>query len=273
MPNLEDHIKAGTVARNEKQKQIAGLRKTIRQDKKRLASRERKLRRMENSLSPTSLDAKPEPLDFSGIVDKREIEVIKLIAHRFKESRILCAHNYSQAAQLLNITPEDLKKIENAVDVWHVPTWLIKRAAEIYCVPADYLLGIIEDWDAADGEVFLSRNHLAGLQRQEHENFTKLAAEQIRHVNRLTAMNSAVAATVIAIQNITETFGRFTQLNPQFQDMRAGATVLRQIQNAEELAAHATGVLTRYKALPESLWQHAQYMLQEFPEQNGYFHE
>lgn len=189
-PNLYQRIAQNTLAINTKQKAINGLRKTINHDKKRIASHQRKLKRLQDSLLPSSHDAKPEPLDFSGALDKKEIAIIKIIAQRLRYSRQLSEHKTHQAAALLGITPADLKKIESVVDIDCLPAWLIRRAAEIYCVPADYLFGLIEDWDAADGEVFLSRNHLAALQRQQLEEFSKTAAEQIKQNGQLKALRA-----------------------------------------------------------------------------------
>jgi hypothetical protein len=272
MPDIEDRIILGTIARNAKLKAIKELQVVIRQDRKRLANRERKLKRLQDRLLPSPHDAKPEPLDFSGAIDKKEIQTIKVLTERLMEARKLCGHTVRQAAQLLNVAPEDLKAIENTAGIYHVPLWLIKRAAETYCVPIDFLFGIIEDFDAADGEAFLSRNFLAALQRQQLEDFTKSAASQMQQNLRLTALNSGVAAAVMAVQHINDAFNQFRHLNPvKFLDMPGGARLVRQVEIAEDLVAHATSVLTHYKALPESLMAHADYMFKTFPEQNGYF--
>lgn len=100
---------AGTMLRNQKLEMITGLRKAIRQDKKRLACRRRKLNRLQNSLSHDPF-GKPERLIFGQPDDKQEAKMIKVLAARLRESRELCGHTFKQAGQLLNIAPEDLKK-------------------------------------------------------------------------------------------------------------------------------------------------------------------
>lgn len=210
--------------------------------------------------------------NFDRVASKQEIEVIKIIGHRLRESRRLCEHKTNQAAALLGVTPCDLKNIEGVVDAGSLPLWLISRAAEVYCVPIDYLFGLIDDWDAADGEAFQSRNHLADLQRQQLEDFTKNAAELLQQHNRLIALNSAIAAFGMAVQYISEVFIQFRQLNPVvFDNMPGSARVLRQMKLAEELGGHATGALARYKALPESLALHAEEMNKVFPNHAGSF--
>jgi hypothetical protein len=270
-PTLAERVMAGTFSSWQKEQAIASLRKTIKRAKKGLSQRERKLKRLTDSLLPSSLDREPQRLDFGFPGDKEEIQAIKVVAERLTEARKLCGHTIGQAAQLLSIAPDDLKAIENTTGVYRVPLWLVRSAAELYLVPVDFLLSLIDEFDAGDHEAFKGRDLLAALQRQQLEDFTKNANEQIRQDGKLTAMNSAVAASVMAVQQIVEAFTRFTQLNPHFENMRGGAPVLRQIQIAEELATHATSVLTHYKALPESLKAHGEYMLKTFPTQNGYF--
>lgn len=271
VPSLQDRVMSGTVSRYQKLEIITGLRKVIRQDKKRLASRQRKLRRLQNSLAPDPFGKNPERLIFCLPDDKRESKVIKILAARLRESRELCGYGLRQAAQLLSIAPEDLRIIEGATGVDYIPQWLIGRAAELYCVPVDFLFGLIEDFDANDAEVFRGRKLLAALQRQQLEQFNKTASEQVRQDGRFKAVNTACVELCIRVQSITEAFTRFTQLNPRYEDMLGGASISRQIKLAEEVGLHAASALTRYKALPESLALHAECMSEVFPNHNGSF--
>ncbi|MGZ8226574.1 MAG: helix-turn-helix domain-containing protein [Methylococcaceae bacterium] len=262
----------GTDARNAKLKTIASLRKTIQQAKKGIAQRERKLRRLENSLLPNALDVKPEPISFDRITSKKEVEAIKVIASRMREARRLCEHTITQAAALLGVTQGDLKNIENVVDVDHVPLWLIKNASEVFNVPTDYLFGLIDDFDSHDPEVFKGRSLIASLQRQQLEEFTKTTVAQISLDSRLKAANTAVVAFGLATEYISEVFIQFRQLNHiVFDNLPGGAKVLRQIQLAEELGQHATAALTKYRCLPKSLAAHAAAMDEIFPNNNGSF--
>jgi DNA-binding XRE family transcriptional regulator len=189
-----------------------------------------------------------------------------------REARRLCEHTITQAAALLGVTQGDLKNIENVADVDHVPLWLIKNASEVFNVPTDYLFGLIDDFDSHDPEVFKGRSLIASLQRQQLEDFTKSASEQIKQDGRLKAINTAVVAFGLAVQQISEVFTQFRRLNyVAFDNMPGSARVLRQIQLAEELGQHATVALTKYKCLPESLAAHAVTMDEIFPNNNGSF--
>lgn len=265
MPNLYQRIAQNTLARNDKQQAIAGLRKEIRQDKKRLASRERKLKRLQDGLLPSSHDAKPEPLDFGSVIDKKEVELIKIIAPRLRDARQLCEHTLTEAANLLGVNFNDLKKIEHSADVCHVPIWLIKKAAEVYSVPSDFLLGIIGDFDACDPEVFHSRSFLSALQRQQLEEFSKTAAEQIKQNGQLKALSSSLSAAIMAQQYISEVLAGFIRLNQGFNDMPGGAKVLYQVKIAEGLTQKATAALTKYRCLPEISVEQAEIISNIFP--------
>jgi len=265
-PSLQQHIMAGTFANWQKQQAIASLRKEIQQAKRGLASRERKLKKLQDSLLPSTFDKEPQLLDFGFLGDKQETQTIKVLAERLIEARQLCGHTAQQAAKLLDVNVDDLKKLENAVGIWRVPVWLIKKAAELYNVPSDFLLGLIAEFDAEDPEAFKGRDLLAALQRQQFEDFAKTTAEQIRQDGHLKAINTAVVSFGMAVQGIGEAFSRFVQLNPVvFDDLPGSARVLRQIKLAEERGRHASATLMKYKCLPESLKAHAEQMNEIFP--------
>lgn len=265
-PSLQQRIMAGTFSNWQKQQAIASLRKEIRQAKRGLASRERKLKRLQDSLLPSTFDKEPQRLDFGFLGDKQETQATKVLAERLIEARQLCGHTAQQAAKLLDVNVDDLKKLENAVGIWRVPVWLIKQAAQVYNVPSDFLLGLIEEFDGDDTEAFRGRDLLASLQRQQLEDFSKTATEQIRQDNRLMAMNSAVVSFGMAVQGIGEAFTRFVQLNPViFDNLPGSARVMQQIKLAEEQGRHASATLMKYKCLPESLKAHAEKMNEIFP--------
>jgi hypothetical protein len=226
---------------------------------------------MQNILSPDPFGKNPERLMFCLPDDKQEAQIIKILAVRLRESRELCGHGLRPVAQLLNVAPEDLRRIEGGVNVDHVPLWLVRSAAEVYNVPVDFLFGLIDDFDGGDSEGFRGRNLLAALQRQQLEEFNTTTSEQIRQDGRFKGVNTAVVALCMNVQSIVEAFTRFVQLNPCFEDMYGGAPVLRQIKLAEEVGRHATCVLTKYKCLPESLLTHAECMSEVFPNHNSSF--
>jgi hypothetical protein len=264
MPKLGTLIESAIESRNMKLEAVAELQGIIKRRKFELLQHERKLELMQNSLLPSVHDRKPRPIDFGHPADKREAVVISVLGGRFQAARDLCGHSVKVAAKLLGIDRGDLLKIELGVDIGASPLWLIKRTAEIYNVSADYLLGLNDDWDVDDPEIRKERDFLSVMQRLHIENYSVVVNDQIRQDNRLRALNTAVAAFGMAVQRIGDVFTRFTEINPHFQDMPGGSPVLRQIKIAEELGQHATCVLARYRALPESLAAHGEKMNELF---------
>jgi len=259
-------IVAAINERSENLKMITGLDESIKQLKFELRQREQQLERLKNSTLPCvhNKTARPIDLGHASSTDKLEAKAVRTVSARLKEARELCAHTLAVAAQLLGVRRADLLRVETGIDIGNIPLWLIRRAAEVYNVPSDYLFGLCDNFDGDDPEAFRERNSLVIIQRLHVENYSRVIADQIKQDNRLRALNTAVASFGIAVQRINEVFARFVSLNPEFEDMPASAPVLRQIKIAEELGQNATCVLARYRALPESLAAHGEKMNELF---------
>jgi len=265
MPKLGALITAVIKSRNEKLETVAERQKLTKQMRLDLRGHERQLEVLKNSLLPSVHGRKPAAIDLGHASnDKREAKEVRILAGRLKEARELCAHTVAVASQLLAVSREDLLKVESGVDIGRIPLWLIRRAAEVYTVPSDYLFGLCENFDGDDPEAFRERDSIAIMQRLHVENYSRVIAEQIKQDNRLKALNTAVASFGIAVQNINEVFARFVSLSPEFENMPGGSPVLRQIKIAEKLGQNATCVLARYRALPESLVAHGEKMNELF---------
>jgi DNA-binding XRE family transcriptional regulator len=263
-PKLEGLIEAAVIASEEKQKAVIELREFIKQLRFELHRHEQRLRLLESGLLHAH-SKKPAPIDFGRPNDKRENETIRVLSAKMRESRELCGFTQKVAAELLGVAVSDLFAMELGSNIGSIPSWIIKRAAETYRVPTDFLFGLIDNWDVDDPEVRGERDFLSSMQHLHIEHYSKVISEQIRQDNRLKALNTAVAAFGMAVQHIGEVFGRFRELNPHFDDMLGGASVVHQIELAEELGQHAACVLARYKCLPESLAAHGNQLDEVFP--------
>ena len=73
---------------------------------------------------------------------------VKMIGARLREAREMNNFSLSEAARRLGYAnPSKLSKVENATDTNSVPVFLIRDAAELYDVSADYLFGLADDWE------------------------------------------------------------------------------------------------------------------------------
>lgn len=79
---------------------------------------------------------------------KPQAAAVKMIGARLREAREMNNFSLSEAARRLGYAnPSKLSKVENATDTNSVPVFLIRDAAELYDVSADYIFGLADDWE------------------------------------------------------------------------------------------------------------------------------
>jgi len=182
--------------------------------------------------------------------DKREIALFKTIGARMREARELCNLTGVKAANLLEIEPEILYRLENGIDTAEIPLTLIHRASERYDVSMDFLFGFLGDeWERAP-EVRLERETSHWAHDVSLSIFSKWATEQLRQQKRQDALSVSTVELLKAVTEIHEALNRFVELNPEFDDMRAGSKLLYWVENAAQKAEQAERDLKRCRVLP-----------------------
>lgn len=107
-------------------------------------------------------------------VDKEELATLKLTGKRLAAARELCNLNQTEAAKLINTSKQALKDAESG-KLNPLPITRLKSAAETYNVSADWLLGLVNDWER-DPKIDQERDFLAGLQRIHLKHYSRLVA-------------------------------------------------------------------------------------------------
>lgn len=259
-----------TMRRFDKQDEAVELQAKIDSLRLELSQTENRLGRVKASLRKGLNPKAVTRLKFGNAIDKRDVPLLKTIGLRFAEARGLCMYTLGDAAKLLGVHKDDLRKVENSVGIDHVPNWLIKNAAELYLVPTDYLFGLIEDFDANDAEVFRGRDNQAALIRVQAELSSLNLSIQIKLNNQLIALNTAIAAASISLDEIDRAFLRFYGFNSViFEDLKGSAGLVYHIKQAKALISHGAHMLAKYKCLPDSLHVHGEYVNSIFPNHNG----
>lgn len=182
-------------------------------------------------------------------IDKEELSLAASVGARMDEARNLCALPQTDAAALLGIDQVELRRIEDGL-FGPLPLKVIRKAAEIYNVSADWLFGLSSDWEVGDEELRRQRDFASQLQRKIIENHALIIAKQIRQENKVDALSAAAAALGPAIQGIDDSFMRFWEKNQEFANMPGGSAVLGAIDRANAAAHKAAGKLVRVKCLP-----------------------
>jgi len=193
---------------------------------------------------------------FKTIKTRAEIKVeqaalVGVIGARMKEARELCGFTQLKAASLLDYrNSSKLNKIERA-SVPSVSAITIFKAAKHYDVSTDFLYGISSDWER---DPVVSQQRQIGQWLFEHwERAKQVEVNAIRVLfNKLSVIEKAVSRAVNRGNENIEALNRFIELNPDFDNMRGGAKLLRLMQETAEEAVGISNELKRYHCLSKS---------------------
>jgi transcriptional regulator with XRE-family HTH domain len=188
----------------------------------------------------------PEKKLMNGTRQEQAV-VVKTIGARMRQARELCNLSQSAAAKRLGYSNSSkLSKVEGATDTNSVPLWLILRAARVYEVSVDYLFGMTDDWEIG-ARMTQEREVSAWLfDAMEKSRLREMEILKKLH-DRVEVMGETVAVICPAATDVGEALARFIELNPKFQDMRGGATLMKQVSRAAAAAAAAQGKLARFR--------------------------
>lgn len=180
-----------------------------------------------------------------SIPDRAEqLMIAAAIGERLREARILAGYNQLTAAALLGYSNSSkLAKIEMGKESSQIQLWVIKRAAQLYDVSVDYLLGIT---DAPESE---SINHRvlgetmkrmgAHVEQQVHQD---VLAQQalLEHLVAIEAAFTVIDAEAAEAQGAME---RIATLNPQWGGIRGGARLMDAVGRIRSARSRLAAVL------------------------------
>lgn len=164
-----------------------------------------------------------ETEDQSADPRHEQIAMIRLIGKRLREAREMAGFSQLDAAIHLGYkNSSKLAKVENASDTFSVPVALVIKAAGLYEVSADYLLGISEDWDVAPDE-----RHQRQIGRWLFNTWESARERDLAAMAELSKKVSFVASSISALveksESVQHAFDRLRDLNAGFDELIAGA--------------------------------------------------
>jgi len=164
-----------------------------------------------------------------------------------REARELCNLSLSVAAKRFGYAnPSKLSKVEGATDTNSVPLWLIVRASQIYEVSIDYLFGVSDDWET--GARMSQERNVSQWVFDAWESARQRDMEVLKKLhNKVDAMSSSIADMLEAAENADAAMRRFVEVNPEFEDMRAGARLLSSIERVSDSAKNSKAKMTRFR--------------------------
>jgi transcriptional regulator with XRE-family HTH domain len=182
------------------------------------------------------------------MVDKDEIAIVKIAGGRMAEARELCKLPRHVAAERLGISDALLAKIEEGVDVEHLPLKLVRQASLVYDVSCDFLFGFSDDWEVAE-ETKQGREIGAYLHQAQIKLFSQWAVKQRRQEKQVQALAAAVDALRLEVAEIFEALDAFQALNPGFNHLPGGSMIRYRVHKANRAAQNAYLSLVRCRAI------------------------
>jgi hypothetical protein len=133
--------------------------------------------------------------------------------------------------------------LENATDTNSVPLWLILRAAKVYEVSADFLLGLTDEWET--GVVRgVSGWMLDAWQKARERDLASL----VRLHAEIAAVSSHITTLAAGVREVSHAVETFCLRNPSFVDQPVSGTVVGRLERLQAHAHDAELTLRRFHA-------------------------
>jgi len=163
-----------------------------------------------------------------------------------RKAREMCNLSLTKAAKELGYAnPSKLSKIERASDTQSVPILTILNAAKRYEVSIDFLFGITDDWET--GARMMQEREVSPWIAEQFEHFKRKELELFRQINdRIAVMRIALCAMSTAADNLNAAMRRFSELNPEFEDMPGSNRLYSACGRMIDASANAKTRMTRF---------------------------
>lgn len=178
---------------------------------------------------------------------QEQAAVVKTIGARMRAARELCNLSQSAAARRLGYAnPSKLSKVELATDTNSVPLWLIVRAARVYEVSVDFLFGATDDWEV--GARMTQEREVSAWMFDTFDKLRQRDMETLKRLHdRVQTLTDAVAVMLAASEDASVALARFAELNPAFEEMRAGSRLVSAVERASDSAKAAKTKMERFR--------------------------
>lgn len=164
---------------------------------------------------------------------KPHAAVVKLIGARLREARELSNLSLSEAARRLGYSnPSKLSKVENASDTNSVPVFLIRDAAELYDVSADYIFGLADDWETG-----VPRGMTSWLADRWEQQRRRDVAAMAALGARIDACAELIPFLAADAREVLDAVRRLDALNPEaWPEIRGGGRLTAAAERLERSA-------------------------------------
>lgn len=178
---------------------------------------------------------------------EEQLRLAQKVGERLRESREFSGYSQNRAAVLLGYSNSSrLAKIEQGYST-QIPLWVMKKAAQVYQVSLDYLLGNSECMEPEDRAQYLLRDTIA-LMREDWE---RQRWRDMLVTGNLARRVGYIESQVVALEREARTAAAaleaFAAINPGWEDMRGGAPLAASIARTNCHARTAVSRLLQYR--------------------------
>lgn len=178
-----------------------------------------------------------------------QVAFVRGVGERLKIARELCSMSLAEAASRLGFsTQASLSKLETAKHVATIPLYLLADAARVYEVSTDYLLGITDEL-RQQARVQTSQD----VTRWLHTSMERARRQELEMLNlvheEVTVALVGLRDVTLLVQEADAAVNRFREINPRFEGMKGGATVLRRMSDAMLGVSRTAAAVTKFKMM------------------------
>jgi len=180
-------------------------------------------------------------------IRQEQAAAVKMIGARMRQAHELCNLSQNAAAKRLGYSNSSkLSKVEGATDTNSVPLWLILRAAKVYEVSIDFLFGASDDWET--GARMTQEREVSAWLQDVWEKSRQRDMETLKRLHdRVQTLAETVADMVVLAEDAGLALTRFAELNPAFEEMRAGSRLVSAVERASNAAKSAKAKMARFR--------------------------
>ncbi|MGL4349401.1 MAG: helix-turn-helix domain-containing protein [Plesiomonas shigelloides] len=181
---------------------------------------------------------------------QEQAELAKLIGARLREAREMAGMSQLSAAKYIGYANSTkLSKIEGGKHSSQIPVWVLKRAALVYDVSIDYLLGVSETMEQEEGRHAALREMMAHMRDDWERLRQRDVLVQAAMLNRIKYVETGVMLIKQETAAASEAMERVIELNPQeWQEVKGGARLAADIERAAAAARTASNNIKRFRA-------------------------
>ncbi|MGL5289399.1 MAG: helix-turn-helix domain-containing protein [Aeromonas sp.] len=187
----------------------------------------------------------------SGLPSRQEqAELAKSVGVRLREAREMAGMSQLSAAKHIGYANSTkLSKIESGKHSSQIPIWVLKRAALVYDVAIDYLLGVSETMEQEDGRHAALREMMTHMREDWERLRQRDVLVQASMLNRIKYVETGVMLIKQETAAASEAMERVIELNPQeWQEVKGGARLAADIERAAAAARTASNNIKRFRA-------------------------